>query len=633
MSKALRNCLLLSCCLAAAPVAADTAKDDDMLRIEVVGQAADFQRSATALLSVTNSIDDTHLSTDSMASLLQDLPMVNLSGQGGLLQSVNIRGFARWRVQTLVEGIPIYTERRAGSAAEFVSPSMVAQARVYPAVAATQIGGGAIGGSIDYSLRQPQSPTLALRYGSNNDYREALVSGADNSHVSWMLNHQHANNSSDGKANPIQDRFEQHSLLLRTQAADGAVRDAFLLYSAANNVAKASADDPARRFTLYPSNDNTLAKVVFDWHNATLYAHHSQLTTHINRPAQRFNALDSSALNTGVHISNRIANADPQAWAISWRSGIDARLGVKVDEQEALAAGAAPVFAQRILDAQQWEFYAATESSKPLASGLLAAGARLSATTQSSAVTDTTAHDNNASAFIGYRYALSSAWALAGYISHGYRVPSLTERFYRGETPRGQVLGNASLRAEQANNVDLSLHYKAQSSAFYLSLFHHDIKHYIEQISLSQSLQQYQNLQRANIAGVNYQLSHTFSLLGIDSEFTLGGQWLRGEDHTGQPIADIVPAQHRASLSLYAGAAEGYVALVHRSASDTMVPGELPTASVNVLSIGYRYALTPAWQLSLNVSNMTDAYYVTSRDDLAPFARGRQWVLSSEYHF
>jgi len=610
----------------------------------VIGRAPDVQHPATEVLAVTNSIDHTHVSTDSLASLLQDLPMVNLSGQGGLMQSVNIRGSARWRVQTLVEGIPIHTERRAGSAAEFLSPSMVGQVKVYPAVASTQVGAGAIGGSIDFTLRTPQSPSLALRYGTNNDYRELLVSGIhEASNISWMVNHQHANNSKDGRANPIEDRFEQQSLVLRKQSGLGGVREALLLYSAANNIAKASADDPSSRFTLYPSNEHALAKVVFNWHNATVYAHNSQLTTHITRPSRQFNALDSTALNTGMHVSNSVATVAAEDWAIHWRTGIDARLGVRVDEREAISAAAPSVLEQRILDAQQWELYGALDTSKRVASGLLAAGARLSATTQSSNLTDNTEQQSNVSAFVGYRYSLSPTWALSGYLSHGYRVPSLTERFYRGITPRGQVLGDPALRSELANNLDVSLHYQGRSyqgasyqgvsSAFYLSVFHHDIKHYIERISVSQSLQQYRNLDRAKISGVNYQLSQRFSVVGLDAEFKLGGQWLTAENNAGEPIADIVPPQHRMSLSVYAGKAEGFVALTHRSASDDRVPGELPTNSVNVLSMGYSYALTPAWQLALNVNNITDTYYVTSRDDLAPYARGQQWVLSTEYHF
>ncbi|MDX1678710.1 TonB-dependent receptor domain-containing protein [Arsukibacterium sp.] len=334
-----------------------------------------------------------------------------------------------------------------------------------------------------------------------------------------------------------------------------------------------------------------------------------------------------------MHISNTLALAAAEDWAMYWRTGVDARLGVQVDEREAISVAAPSVFDQRILDAQQWELYGAADISKRLSSGLLAAGTRLSSTTQSSNLSNSTEQESGVSAFVGYRHALSPTWALSGYISHGYRVPSLTERFYRGETPRGQVLGDPDLRSEHANNVDVSLHYKALSSAFYLSVFQHDIQHYIEQITLSPSLQQYRNLDRAKIAGVNYQLSHKFSAVGFDVELKLGGQWLTGEDNTGAPIADIVPAQHRMSLSVYAGNSEGFVALTHRSASDDSVPGELPTNSVNVLSIGYNYALTPAWQLSLNVTNITDAYYVTSRDDLAPYARGQQWVFGTEYQF
>ena len=54
-------------------------------------------------------------SQSSLADILNQSPGLSLTGQGGLFQSYNIRGFSRARIKTEVNGIPIITDRRAGN--------------------------------------------------------------------------------------------------------------------------------------------------------------------------------------------------------------------------------------------------------------------------------------------------------------------------------------------------------------------------------------------------------------------------------------------------------------------------------------------------------------------------------------
>ncbi len=66
----------------------------------------------------TYPVDETALSGHVNDSLLRS-PIISLNGQGGLLQNVSVRGFSRWRVQTLLDGVPIISDRRAGSSYGF----------------------------------------------------------------------------------------------------------------------------------------------------------------------------------------------------------------------------------------------------------------------------------------------------------------------------------------------------------------------------------------------------------------------------------------------------------------------------------------------------------------------------------
>jgi outer membrane receptor protein involved in Fe transport len=117
----------------------------------------------------------------------------------------------------------------------------------------------------------------------------------------------------------------------------------------------------------------------------------------------------------------------------------------------------------------------------------------------------------------------------------------------------------------------------------------------------------------------------------MDVRAQIGGQWLTGEDQADNPLADITPAQHRFSLSISANKALGFIAVTHRQSSDDELAGELPVASVTTIDVGYSYQLNEATALQINLTNLTDRLYVTSRDDLAPFARGRDINISVRY--
>lgn len=605
-------------------------ESEDWLHIEVTTSPPKYASAVVQILPNGNALDNTNTSTSSLATLLEDSPAINLNGQGGLFQTVNIRGFARWRIQTLIESVPVHTERRAGNTMEFVSPSMVEQAYVIPGAASSQLGSGAIGGGVDVFLKSPLHTELSLSFGPANDYREVLLAGSNaNSDFSWMLNHRHSNNSNDGDGQPIQDQFEKHSLVLRKQSDSGLLREGILLLSEANNISKASAHDPLERLTIYPTNHHQLGKAVFGWFNATIYAHQSKLQTDIIRPEQRLNQLASEALNSGFHISDDV---DANGLALRWRVGLDNRLGVRVDEQRFSLIDASTAIQQNI-DAEQWEMYGSTDLSGKTALGSWAIGARLAHMRQDDQRANMAVRDSNFSAFAGYRYAASEHLSLATYISRGYRVPSLTERFYQGSTPRGETLGNSELNTEQAINIELSLQYQLSQLTFSMAIFAQRIEDYIERVDVSQRLRQYRNLSSASVKGVNYQFSKRFVLGHFDTEVKMSGQWLQGEDDAGLLIADIPPHQHRLSLAAYGDNSYAFVAVTHRQSSGDVVNGELPTDSVTTVDIGYDYDFQSSWRTGLRLTNITDRLYVTSRDDLAPFAQGRALVLQLDYHF
>lgn len=608
-------------------------------RIEITASVPEYQESLSQVLPLQQVVDDTSFSADSLASLLSQAPAINLNGQGGLLQTINIRGFSRWRIQTLVEGIPIYTERRAGTSVEFLPPAFIGQAWLTQGAASTQLGSGAIGGGLDLSLAIPEQTHIRLGYGDNQDYRDVLAQGNlqsqdANQTLSWQLNHRHANNSRDGgaqgvRSNLIQDGFEHNSLALRYSSKNSLLQESFLFHSEANNIAKASSDLPQDRLTVYPSNSHTLGKILLDWHNTAIYFHDAKLTTVIDRPGERQNFLQNDSLDWGIQLHDQLQLHDLD---IHWRAGIDVRSGVKAYERETDNSDAVN-FARNNLDAQQWEAFVAADVSHDLQNGTLIGGSRLAWQYQQDNVSEHSENDTNLSAFVGYAHRFNSEWQLSAYVSNAYRVPSLTERYFNGSTPRGATLGDAELDTETALNIETSLLWHSDNVSGSVSVFRQDIDNYIERLTINDELRQYRNLDNAQIEGINYQFEYQFdaALFGWGApgwRLNAGGQWLQGEDQAGNPVADIPPHQHRVSLSAYNDDTQGFIAITHRQSSDEIVPGELPTDKVTTLDAGFTRQLNSNTEISVNVTNLTDQHYVTSRDDLAPFARGRDVHLS-----
>lgn len=606
---------------------------EEILRIEVKGQQQSHELFNNSILPVYSIIDESSNYSDSLATLASQSASVNLNGQGGLFQTVNIRGLSRWRIMSFIESIPIHTERRAGTAAEFIPPRMIGQAYVLAGAASTQLGSGALGGGIDFTLAKPQDIKLSMTHGTNNNYREMHLQGASNArNIAWAVNHRKANNSSDESGNDIQDRFEKHSVMLRTNDPSSLFSKNLLLYSNANNIAKADAIDPSDRFTIYPKNEHLLLKTTLNWQNTTFYLHRVNLQTQIVNPQKQTSVIVNKANNMGIYLYN---NSDIEDVQLSWRVGVDGRIGVKVEEV-LLDLVQQTTFNQKSLNANQWEAFAMASAAKLFDTGSIISGIRFSQMHQQNRDINSAlpSYDNfNVSGYIGYEHIFNHNWRVYAYSSTAFRNPSLTERFFNGSTPRGTTLSSTQLNSEESLNYEVKLRYTSENKELNISAFHQDIDNYIERIALSDTVRTYQNLLSAKIKGINYEYTQNIVLSNIDININLNGQLLNGQDNVGNSIADVPPNQHNLTFSINSSLGYGFLTVTHRQSSDNIVEGENSTNSANILALGYTYLIDNNWTASIRMNNLTDSRYVVSRDDLAPFARGRDVIFSAEYQF
>lgn len=599
-------------------------------RITVVGKKPEYLQSLDSILPVTL-IEARGLQyASSLADIFDTAPEVNFNGQGGLFQTISIRGLSRWRIRTLVEGIPIHTERRAGNAAEFIAPSLVGSAYVLSGAASTQLGSGALGGGVDLQLATTTENELNIGYGLLQDYRSIQLLGGqqgNNNGIYWGASLRHANDGRDGVNQPLFNGFEQSVGWIRHVNNNSFIKEALVIVSTANNVGKANADPVEQRRTIYPDNDHWLAKLNFNWLNAQVYAHNARLNTEITRPGQRTNILHNRALGWGASIGDEFMFS---RWQFNWRAALDARSGVEASEQEKSAADKI-VFDRINLAGYQHAWSLMLDTRRYLNSWEIAAGLRAEYIRQhSDANISQDATETSFSGFLGGKKRWSAHWSTGLYVSQGYRVPTLTERFFSGSTPRGITLGDPGLKPERALNLQADLAYQGETSNISFSVFHQSIDDYIERLGLTPSLLQYARLDNAIIAGASYTVDW---FLSSSTNLRIQGQWLEGEGEQGETINDVSPHQHDARLGWQSDTQTAWLNISYRAAHRNPGSSEIETARTVDFSAGYEKYISPSTKASIVINNITNKNFPTSTDDLAANAQGRDIQLNLTFTF
>ncbi len=575
------------------------------------------------------------VSPNHLNDILLQSPSVSLNGQGGQLQNINIRGFSRWRVQSLLDGVPIVSDRRAGSSVGFVPPSLIESVSVVPGATSTYLGSGAIGGAVNLHFSDFVEPYVQLSLSDNQrlqEYSYADVLGD----TDWHVSHRHGANGEDANGSELFDGFEQTSFFIRHRSEESAVEEAWALYSHNSDVGKSSSDFPNDRITIYPQNSHFLGKLRFSLLSddtsendidssvkGTVWWHHNTLDTDVLRPEQRINESGSKALDFGASIGrkNQVGH-----WLTNWQLQMNGREGVITDEREFALPSRSLVYDIRTLDASELTFAGVLDASRTFESTSLAAGGRIDWQRQSRLSDDIT--NTNLSGFIGVSHAVSSRFRASLYLSSAFRNPSLAERFFNGETPRGTVLGDTALNTEKATNVQVTLHYMGHNLKGSIEIFHQRIDDYIERKTVigpaaeDTDVLQYQNLDSATIEGVTYQLAWRPSQGPWGA--SIAGAWTYGEDNNGVQVADIPAHNQRFTVSYDKQHWRWFGSVIYRASKRDVADGERALDRVTTLDMGVTLSLSSRLTVNSSIQNMTNQLFYASTDDRAAFAQGRR---------
>ncbi len=602
-----------------------TAKQEIFERIDVTaGRSSGDAFAPETVASTEIRLEDKAYAPSSLAEMVEGVAGVAENGQPGLFQVYSVRGVSRHRVMTLISGMQIVGERRAGVATSFVDPTLMGAVEVLRGPASTYYGSGALGGVVQVFPKEFERLEVDLAWNSFGDENVQTVGWGQDG---WSIGiaRRDAGNDDVSDGSPQDTHFTQISAAVRkTWERAGRTWEVLVMPSLGDDIGKPNTDFPDSRITEYPEEEHLLVKVgVRDdagW-SAHAFVHPNSLITETLRIGSRLNVVENEAFDLG-------ANAQRE-WDLGSGAHVLAgadyfgRRGVTADELERRFsddASADEITLLRTLDdAGQDELSAYGSLRWSWGAASLQAGARL--TWQEQQNGSAPARDDTAwTGFLGFVRPVGSGFELTANLGTGLRFPNLSERFFTGTTGRGGTVGNPDLEAERSTNVDLGLRWFGERAFLAAQVFHLEIDDYIERIEIEDDVLTFVNLTSGSIEGFEiegfYQLSDQWLL-------EASGHVIDGESETGDPLADISPDRLQLGLRYSGERFGGKVQWQYRAAKDDPGGGEVAISSANVVSASLSYDLSTSVSLTVRAKNLLDETYFSSADDKTSAAPGR----------
>lgn len=591
-----------------------------------------------------------------LTDVLQTIPGTGRLGDG-VSAVPSIRGLARSRTLILLDGGRVSAERRAGPSASFLDPDTLAEIEVIRGPGSVAYGSESFGGVIRLhtSLPTPGDPS-SLRYsasaGSNGDTRALNLEWTGSlAGAGLMLG------ANTRRSNPYESPFKE---VFNSESKTRGGRAAYVRQVGRGSLSvlwrsdfgvdngKPDANSLSSR-TYYPQEDSHRLAVNYrlpgrgDWTRLSwsLNWNSYELITGRDRVASgsrgrrvdtgdvdakdfglRFDAerrLGSTTLVTGVDISGRYGLHATNRFLEYNATGGGVRSDVfelAVDEARRIDAA---VFAQLGGAAGPFGW---------------SAGARLDSVKSKNSGGFFGERSNSETVPSGF---VSGAWHivpkldLTAQVSRGFREALLSDRYFRGISGRGFVVGNPDLDSESSVQYDVALRWydKRWRSALYV--FRYQIDDFIERFTNGNDFA-FRNRDRATLNGVEFEVGA--SLPG-NLDLTIGLSTLTGEldgDEfvtTTTPMADITP--HTALVQVRQRLGER-VSWMVRTASyrkdDRFGETERAIQGFTVVDASLAVHLSDAIEIQLLGRNLGDKAYYASPDDVADFAPGIGFELS-----
>ena len=601
--------------------------------IESISVATTRHRQGETLVSEYVGIDELATATGSISEALALQPSVSLNGQPGLFQTLNIRGLARQRVQSFLNGMRLTSERRGGVSASFLDPLLLGGVEIIQGPASTYYGSGALAGALQLLLREDASPWLSTGFASDGNERN-LAAGAGNANYSAGIALRQRDDGKTVKGDTKFDRFDQLSAYYQRQfnLGDYSV-DWQLIGSKAKDIGKDNSQFPLQRMVLYPEENHLLSQVKLsgtgDW-AARLSLHYQDLLTRETLESRAVNQVNQSRVSEVANRSMDIGFTLEDKWQagqLSGQYGFDyfGRRGVNARQDDFILSRLLGS-TQSLDDGKENESALFATANRDFNFASVHLGGRWTYFTQGDSKSEKISQSRG-SYFLTVRKPLGD-WNLS--LSYGTtsRFASLTERLFIGTTGRGEVVGNLRLLPEDSSELDIGIDYQSERLAFELHRFAMDIDDFIERITFDESTLSYRNLLSGDLSGWQYRVA---LFLSNPWQLALSGQRVTGSSDSENTLIDIPAARHQVDLSYSAPIWSLNMSLRRRLNKKDFGATERVLQAANIGALSFRIDLSDRWQMQAGIENLFDETYFSSADALSTLAIGREFTLG--FHF
>jgi outer membrane receptor protein involved in Fe transport len=561
-----------------------------------------------------------------------------------------LRGLARGRTLVLLDGSRVATERRAGASATFLDPFSLASVEVSRGPGSVAYGSDAFGGVIHARSRFPEPGDPSVRFEVNGDLgagdeQSAGLEASTDLLGGAILGSFHIRRAGEYEAGggdtvPVSSYRDRGGALRYTADTNLGRLRIGLAADRAYDVQRPAADSDVTR-TIYPLETSDRLTVGLaarpggGWESldVDLYVGRYRLVLDRDRVATptSVRTIETSD-NDGNDASLRGVAARPAAGGrLQIGAEVVSRFGLEAltEVERFNPAGDTSTVATTVSieDAERRDLGLFATWDRPVASRALVSvglrGDRVDSENSGGFFGDRSASHEALSGHLGLVVGPFADWTASLQVARGFRDPTLSDRYFRGPSGRGFVVGNPDLDPETSLQYDGSLRWEKSGRSVAVYGYFYEIKDLIERFRPANDFF-FRNRGEAEIRGVEVEAQ---APLGANFSLQVAAAIARGEAEDGAPIDDI--AADGGWVTLRWANARGFAYLRTAAFLDDDRPGptELERPSFTTVDLGAGWRITELLEVRAVGRNLTDRKYIPVGDESATFGRGRTVTL------
>ena len=550
-------------------------------------------------------------------------PGMSLNGQGGLLQSYSVRGMSRSRIRTEIDGVPIITDRAAGNSTSFLPPTLIRAVSTQMGGSSSLFGSDAMGGVVGIRTRYFSTLNVEGAFQTSDNASVLTIGGAPRGDTSLGLALRTADEASAADGTPLNTGYRQGAAVFQHESAWQTIKLRVNgLVSLARDIGKSSREYPGS-ISRYPHERHGMVKLELERADQWLlrfYEHRQdwQTTTQVRESDLSLNSYRSDTLGSLFYLTHTKLRGVGRA-GIEWVG----RRGVSIRYQEQnpeglLLVDSEPVSGRQdnlgLFIDQQW-----TAGSWDVGVGLRFDHISLAASEGESSLAELSTNAR-LNWYMTEQATLFARWAT------GFRAPNLSELYYRGVTPRGEIVGNTELDSEESASSELGVEVTRDRFSFSFAGYRTVIDDYIERFQRTATTLSYRNIGEGVIRGYEFRVAyepsvrwtHALSYGDQSGQESAGGTWLADlNPNTWRYVATWRPMRAVVSLDLS-----------HREGRSEAAAGEEPLSSVTLVNVAVSWSIGQHWKWGIACTNCSHKTFYGVADDRAALHPGRAIMVN-----